>query len=117
MTDDNKFTKNNVYYDKQLELFNKILNILEMQPNDGIYYDKFHLEQKKNDIEKLFDDVKKYYPSAVWKNITVAEDKSMPIIRCILKKHNHKLLYKKTTNRIDGKTVSLLKYTIIEISV
>jgi len=82
---DDKFTKDNIYRDNQFDLFNKLINILGMEPNNGIYYDKSYLEQKNNDIEKMFDDIKKYYPSVVWKNIIVAEDKAMPIIRCILK--------------------------------
>ena len=113
MSDDNRFTKDNAYADKQLDIFNKILNILEMRPNDGIYYDKSQLDKKCDDIEKLFNDVKKYYPATLWKNITSSEDKAMPLIRSILKKHNHKLIYKKTTNRIDGKTVNVIRYTII----
>ena len=113
MSDDNRFKKDNVYADKQLEILNKILNILEMQPNDGIYQDKPEIEKKWNDIEKLFDDIKKYYPATMWKNITSIDNKAMSIIRSILKKHGQKLIYKKTTNRIDGKTVNIIRYTII----
>lgn len=35
MTDDNKFTKDNIYANEQLHIYNKILTILDMQPDDG----------------------------------------------------------------------------------
>ena len=112
MTDDNKFTKDNAYADKQLEIYHNILTILDMQPNDGKKIKKPDLDNKLEEIEKLFDDIKKYYQATVWSGVPRANNKGMAILRCILKKHNHKLSYSYTSIKINNKDKSIQQYFI-----
>jgi len=112
MSDDNKFTKDNVYADKQIEIFNNILTILDMQPNDGKKIKKPDLDNKLEEIEKLFDDIKKYYQATVWRSTKTTTNKGTSIIRCILKKHNCKLSYKYVVAIINNKRSSIQEYFI-----
>jgi len=94
MSDDNKFTKNNVFKTEQHNILEKILTILDLQPNDGKTLSKTILETKYDEIELLLPNIKKYYDATVWKNISSASNKATSIIRCILKHHKLKLSYK-----------------------
>ena len=97
-------TKDNVYVKEQEEVLNDILAILGLIPNDArSVIDKDNLELKFEEIDKIFDRIKLYYSSALYSKIEVTKNKSMSIIRTILKHHGYKFDFKigsKTTNSI-----------------
>ena len=113
MSDDNKFikkslTKDNVYVKEQEEVFNDILTILGLKPNDArSVIDKDILELKFEEIDKLFDRIKLYYSSAMYSKIEITKNKSMSIIRTILRHHGYKFDFK-----IGSKTTNSIKKTI-----
>jgi len=115
MTDDNKFTKDNIYANEQLHIYNTILTILDMQPDDGKKINKPDLGKKIEEISKLVDDVKKYYPASVWQSVCKANNKGMAIVRSVLKKHGNKLIYKYTKMKINNKDKSIQQYSIITL--
>lgn len=116
MSDDNKFTKNNVFINEQQNVLNKILTILDLQPNDGKTLSKKVLETKYDEIELLLPNIKKYYDATVWKNIPSVSNKATSIIRCILKHHKLKLSYKVIAlKKSDTETTTSLSYFIQNI--
>ena len=112
MTDDNKFTKDNAYADKQLEVYNTVLTILDIQPNDGKKISKSDYIVKSKEIEKLYGDVTKYFPSSVWRSTKTTTNKGTSIIRCILKKYGYKLSYKYVSATINDRRSSVQEYFI-----
>jgi hypothetical protein len=112
---DDKFTKDNIYANEQLKIYNTILTILEMQPDDGKKINKPDLDKKLEEISKLIDDVKKYYSAYVWQSACKANNKGMAIIRNVLKKHNNKLVYKYINLKIDNKDKSIQQYSIVSL--
>jgi hypothetical protein len=97
-------TKDNVYIKEQQDVLDDILRILDLKPNDArSVIDKDVLETKFDEIDKLFDRIKLYYSSALYSKIEMTKNKSMSIIRTILRHHGYKFDFKvgsKTTNSI-----------------
>jgi hypothetical protein len=109
-----KFTKNNVYQKEQEITLNKILMILDLQPNDGKRLDRHILITKFEEIEKLLNDVQTYYPSNVWKNLSTNENKAMSIIRSVLKHHGYKWAFKGKKAYKNNKDTTVLQYFILQ---
>jgi len=109
-----KFTKRNVYEKEQQQVLNKILNILDLEPDnasDSIVKDE--MEKKYEDIAKLMDAVKTYYDLSVMSNIKRAACKELSLIRSVLKYHKYELKTKQAYFMRNNKNVHSTAYYIV----
>jgi hypothetical protein len=110
--------KDTTFGEEQVKILTSIFNILNLIPDDKTsFIDKEVLENKKEDINKLFSQIKKFHTSKIWKNITLAQEqnKHMSIIRCVLKHHGYIFTFKNAqVTREDIKKV-MQRYFIIKI--
>lgn len=112
----NKFTKNHVYKKEQESVFNEIIKILGLIPDDNvIVLYKEDINTKSDEILALLDKIKVYYSASMWSNIERSDNKMMSIIRHILRHHKHQLKYKYVNTIRDGKKVSIQQYFIISL--
>jgi hypothetical protein len=111
-------TKDNTFGEEQEKILSSIFNILNLTSDDKkSFIDKDILETKKDEINQLFPQIKKYYTSKIWKNIMLAQEqkKHMSIIRSILKHHGYSFIFKNAqVTREDIKKV-MQRYFIIKI--
>lgn len=105
--------KEQIYANKQKEVLAKLFKILNIIPDDKTsYLDSDHLEEKKEEILKLYEDVWLFYKSYVSRNINLSDIKYMSIIRNILKQHNYELISKKVWIERNKIKVGMQRYFI-----
>ena len=82
------YSKKNIYADEQKNIFDKIMLILDLIPNDEkSTIRKDLLKNKYPEIEKLFNEIRKYYNNDVYAGLYQTQDKALSVIRRILKHH------------------------------
>jgi hypothetical protein len=89
--------KDTTFVEEQTKILNSIFEILNLTPDDKTsFIDKDILESKKDDINNLFSQIKKFHTSKTWKNISLAQEqnKHMSIIRSVLKHHGYTFTFK-----------------------
>jgi hypothetical protein len=114
MPDKKKILK---YESEQLDIFNKLFNILN---DDGDTFVLYNIEHKMcDDIINLSDNIKKYYPSSscAGVNTKFCKKPHMSIIRYILKFHHKTLLTVGTIviTTDDNQLIRTKIYTIIPL--
>ena len=111
-----KLTKDNVYKKEQKKVVDKIIEILDIVPDDEkSTISKKDMENKYDDINELYDEIKIYYASRVTFNIDKASVRAMSIIRHILKHHGYKLDYKLKAHIENNKRTTMPYYFIISV--
>lgn len=111
-----KFTKNAVYKNEQKAVFDELMEILEIIPDDKkscIRKDK--LEEKIENILTLHDKFKEYYDSTVTKYVNRTPNKAMCILKHILKHHGYKLKYKIVGILKNDKWGTIQSYYIVSL--
>ena len=109
-------TKNNMFVEEQEKVLTSIFDILKLVSNDKkSFIDKDILESKKDEINHLFPQIKKFYTSKIWKNIVSAQEqnKHMSIIRSILKHHGYSFIFKNAQVIREDKKRVMQRYFII----
>lgn len=110
-------TKNDVFAEEQKNIFDKLLNILNLKIDDSTsIITKSELFDKKNEIEGLYNDIKKYYLINVWRSIDASpeDNKYMCIIRRLLAHHGYSLTYKRICTTKDHAVILSIVYSIIK---
>jgi hypothetical protein len=109
-------TKDNVYAKEQEDILNNIMTILDLKPNDArSIIDKDALELKFEEIDKLYDKIKLYYSSALYSKIEMTKNKSMSIIRTILRHHGYKFDFKVGSKTINSQKKTIQRYFIVSL--
>jgi hypothetical protein len=104
-------TKDNVYAKEQEEILNNIMTILDLEPNDArSTIDKDELELKFGEIDKLYDKIKLYHSSALYSKIDMTKNRSMSIIRTILRHHRYKFDFKVGSKTINSQKKTMQRY-------
>jgi len=108
--------KNIKHKDKQDEILNTLLNILNYNGNYVFYlYDLENDETLRNKIMELKDDIKTYYPSSTCIGVNGKKCKRpyMSIIRYILTYNNKELYSCEHHIKKNNKRIRTKKYKII----
>ena len=104
-------TKDTLFVKEQQDILCKLFEITGLKANDkNSYINKPDIESKTHELVKLYDDIRKFHKSDVWMSIKRADDKSLPIIRNILKFHGYALTYKTVTIKVDNKPTRVKRY-------
>lgn len=109
--------KKEAFIEKRKEIFDEIVKILGLEPNNPeSTIKKEVLDTKYEDINKLLNDIFIYYPSSVTNVINKTNNKTMSIIRLILKHFNYKLKYKAVACYKSDKTRTTTQlYSIVSV--
>jgi len=119
MNNENEFikkalSKDNVYIKEQEQILQDLIKIIGLIPNDArSIIAKDELELKFEEIDKLFDRIKLYYSSALYSKIEVTKNKSMSIIRTILRHHGYKFDFKIGSKTINSQKKTMQRYFIV----
>lgn len=109
-----KMVKTNMFKEEQQQVLNKILDIVDIDvDNPDSTIKKAKLKEKYDELEELYNDVKKYYSSEYMHNIDVSRTKGMAILRHVLRYHGYKLISKQSQCKVEGKRTTTSKYSII----
>ncbi len=116
----NRPCKKELFKEEQIEILNKINNILGITKDNNILYlyDIENDEKKKKEILNLSDDIKKYFKAGNWSfyRDEICYNNHVLLCKCIYKEMGYKILSKqrdiirnnnkiKTTQYIIGKVV------------
>ena len=81
-------TKDNLFKDKQNEIFEKILQKINItRENNQINRTELDTPEIKNFISSMMDDITKYYETSNWKSIYRESNKEFNILKNIMKHH------------------------------
>jgi hypothetical protein len=110
--------KSELYKDKQLDIINKIINILDLKDNCFVMHHMDKDTDKQQEIMDLVPDIKKYFAINNISGIQnqFCERPWLSIAKSLLRKHNYTLLYIPCTTKVDNKTVRTSKYMITKKS-
>jgi hypothetical protein len=102
-------TINEKFIGEQAATLKKILDILNIEPNNkDSYLYKEQIDKKTIEMNIIYEDIQKYYCSTVWTTIKNAKDKNFAIIRNVLKYHGF-VLISRTISIKTGKRVQQYK--------
>lgn len=96
--------KSELYKGEQEEILKRILNLIGVsRENDRKSRDELELEEIKESIRGMRDEIIKYYTTSRWKTFYREENQELNMIKNIMKEHGIEIykLEKKKTN--DGK--------------
>lgn len=99
----------------QLNILKQLLDILELRVNDSkSFIDKPDVYAKKEQILDLYSSIEIFYPVVIYTAIKKSKDKTLALIRNILKFHNHTLIYKQTAVKdVNEKIIKVYRYHVI----
>ena len=100
--------KSELYKDEQIQLSNKIIDILELDGNDQIIL--FYLDNDKEKIDKIMNlipELRKYFSFSLINGLERTETTKRPWLSIIrqITKTTHKMSYKDKQLTINGKTI------------
>lgn len=110
-------SKKKIYAVQQLEIFNKLNEItgISSENNNILRYD---IEDKKEEILKLKDDVKKFFSASKWAFFQYEEinkENAILLMKSIYKEAGYKIFSKNITIERNGKKFLNRQYTLIKI--
>ena len=110
-----KIHKDKLFEKERIETLQKLFDILEINFQEGKNgVTAIKLEDKKDIILELIENIQKYYPNKMWLDIQqIKLHPHMSIIRHILKYHNYCLLKKGFVEKKDNIT-KYYKYFIVK---
>ena len=115
-TDKRKQRTKSIQYEKEQDaILQKLMTILNIKiDDDKSFLRKDELNEKKESIIALYDDIKKYYNATTWRSVESSneENKYMSIIRRVLNHHNYDFKYKKSQKIENKQVLSFANYYI-----
>ena len=108
-------SKKELFFKEREEIFNKIIDILELtNENNWFYLDELdNDDEKKNAINELIIDIRKFFNSSSWGGSCEKSKRShMSLIKNVVKSQDRKIYYERDVKYINKKRLSRQKYII-----
>lgn len=112
--------KSKKFKKERKEILEKIYNIIGLDKEDYFYSHIINSsEEIQNEILNLSEDIMKYYATSTWsafKRIEVVENKTLSLIKSILKENNIIISSKQDRIQIGNKMINTTLYKIEKIN-
>lgn len=100
---------------KQKEVFDKLKKLIKI--NEENRFNSFDVNASKEKLlNKLYFEIKEYFPPTIWYFRSNAKYQEMSLIRKMFKYFNFHITYNTTTRKIDGEKVKGVNYLVTKKS-